>query len=155
MHTHLLLDLSVEDANQQMHLFFLVLSLPPCSLLDLLSSLAPSFNRQSCTRSPSFPPPLLAVPHASAEQQGASLHHWLSSLSPASAPFAHRPVTSPPSRPQCSQQQQNLPPTPWIINESASVFSFDWRVQRPDLRQSLWWEQYWFPAKTWTSCLYF
>lgn len=66
----------------------------------------------------------------------APLHHLLFSFSPASAPFVNRPVTIPVFCPPWSSWQQKLPPTPWIIHESVSVFNFDWRVPIPDLRQS-------------------
>lgn len=67
----------------------------------------------------------------------APLHHLFFSFSSASAPFANRPVTVPVFYPPWSSWQQKLPPPPWIIHESVSVFSFDWRVLIPDHRQSV------------------
>ena len=94
-------------------------------------------SRRSCTPSLCSLPPLLAALHVSAER-----HRLLLSiigsfrLCPASAPLVNQPVTISGSGPRRSSQRQKLPPTPWIIHESVSVFRLDWRVLTPDLRQS-------------------
>lgn len=130
----------LEDASRQMSLLFLVLH------LSLSFTLFPS---STFTLQPAF---LLSAPvHFQSLSSTATpcsssclswtaqdcLHHWLLSISPASAPFVSWSVTVSPSCLLCSSKQQKLPPTRWIIHESVSVFSFDWWMPSPDLSQSL------------------
>lgn len=100
-------------------------SLPCFSSLALLRTLS------RCACFCSYPPSLSATPCSSSYLNWAvwtSLHHWFFSLSPASAPYVKWPVTFSASCPQGSSQPLKLPPTPWIIHESVSVFSFHWSV---------------------------
>lgn len=82
----------------------------------------------------------------------APLHHRLVSL--LALPLRHS-LTGPPLSPRLcppwSSWQQKLPPTPWIIHESVSVFGFDWRVLTPDLSLKSGGQHYGCPPEDRTS----
>lgn len=127
------------DALSSSSVLHLSLRLPlsPSSAFSPSTCFPPFHSHALSPVTRALPPPLLAALHVPAEQAQAPLHHWLFSLSPASAPFADQPATLPVSCPQRSSQQQKLLPTPWIIHVSVSVFSFDWQcwVQASDSLQ--------------------
>lgn len=134
----------LEDASQQMSPLFLVLHL---SLLLLLFPSSPFTLRPAFLLSAlvHFHPSLMRSLSSAATPCSSSclswttqarIHHWLPSISPASAPFVSWSVTVSASCLLCSSQQQKLPPTQWIIHESVSVFKFDWRKPSPDLSPS-------------------
>ena len=120
MQTHLCVWLSLKMQVYRCNLLFLVLHLSVCLPLSPSSVFTPRpdfFLNTLIYFHPSLAHWLApsATPCSSSclsRMAGASLHHWPFSFRPSSAPLVNQPVTMSASCPQCSSQQQKLPPTP-------------------------------------------